>query len=201
MKAGRHSNYKVQSAYNNYGTPDLIILETCGIHSLSDNEIYWCKEFNALGPSGLCIIEPGVSGGYGSLNSNSKYPKCKILKVFSYLYKGNFSIPKISQTLNVPKSLVSDICIGNTHTWLSTEYTEQYQEMRKLDRSSILEKNKPLRGILQSPEGALIEIYSIALFCKNHFNRSDKGIRSSVSACLLGKRKSCCGGYTLYKGV
>lgn len=62
----KHTNYKVQNAYNLYGLPVLNILEQCEISELNTLEISYTKEFNGLDKHrGLCLIEAGNVGWGG----------------------------------------------------------------------------------------------------------------------------------------
>lgn len=80
LKNNKHTNYKVQNAYNNFGIPDFIILEYVeDILKLPELEVYWCNELNALGKNGLCLVEPGVVG-FGTNSNASKYSKIQILR-------------------------------------------------------------------------------------------------------------------------
>lgn len=134
LKNNTHTNYKVQSAYNLYGLPEFIIIETTDISNLNSLEVFWQQEFNSI--NSLDIISAGIVGR-GPLANNSKYTKFKILKVFSCLYKNSFRTQKsISNRCKVEHSLVNDIYKGNTHLWLKEEYPEQYAIMQSIDYKS-----------------------------------------------------------------
>ena len=83
LKNNKHTNYKVQNTFNNYGEPKLIIIEECIIEELNDKEIFWTKEFNSIN-NGLNIIEAGQAG-FGTNSSNSKYSKEQIIEALDLL--------------------------------------------------------------------------------------------------------------------
>lgn len=191
----KHTNYKVQQAYIEYGVPDFIVLEYCPISQLQEKEIYWCHELDALGVQGLCIVEPGIVG-FGSNSNASKYSKFQILKSFSLLYKGSMPYSEISTITKVSKATLFDIVHGNSHLWLKDTYPQQYKAMQQVDRWEVFTKNTKPRAIVQNKEGQQFEIGVVAEFCEQYFgSRNDKKHMASV---LTGGRKSH-KGFTLVK--
>ena len=83
LLANKHINWKVQQAYNNYGSPDFIVLEYGSMSNLSKLEQHWGNEFDVMGHRGLNIQEPGWGPGYGTSHNTSVYSQIQILKVFS----------------------------------------------------------------------------------------------------------------------
>lgn len=75
------------------------------------------------------MIEPGTTNGSGWKNSNSKYSKFKILKIFSLLYKTKLTYPTIGKKYGVPRSTVEHIANGRTHKWLMLEYPEEFAKI------------------------------------------------------------------------
>lgn len=193
LDKGRHSNYKVQEAYNKYGPPSLYIIEVCKVHELSAREIFWCKEFNALGTQGLCIVYPGA-GGRGELHSRAKFTKLQILRVFSLLYKGKYSVKDIEEKTKVTKSTIRDISNSKTHIWLKDLYPLQYNKMLSINRRSLATVYKPLRALVRSPDNRVIEVYSISEFCRQEFH--DVTCSSNMGSVIRGNVKSF-RGYTL----
>lgn len=165
LKNNKHTNYKVQSAYNNYGEPDFIVLEyTEDIAKLPELEVYWCKELGALDKHGLCLVEPGVVG-FGMHSNASKYSKIKILKCFSLLYKGKLSVPQISVRIHVPVHTIHDIAYGRTHVWLQNVYKEKYLIMLSHNRKEI-SNNSILQGrVLDTSTNKVHDLYNIKRFC------------------------------------
>lgn len=195
MKNNSHTNYKVQEAFNQYGEPEFIILEYCKVAELPEKEIRWCTEFDALGPKGLCLVEPGIVG-FGTNSNASKYSKQKILKVFSMLYKGKYSIPKIASRTGVHKATIYDISRGHTHVWLLEQYPQQYCKMLTCDRKLTAIKLTKPRAIVSDSYGNEFTIGNVAEFCNRHFqNKNDKKHMAQV---LTGARKQH-KGYTLVR--
>jgi hypothetical protein len=197
LKKGVHTNQKVQTAYDKYGEPELIVLELADLDCLPAAEIYWCMEFDALGVNGLCIVAPGIVG-FGADSNSSKYSKRIILKTFSLLYKGTLSLVAIAAKLKIPRHVPFDIQRGCTHLWLREVYPIQYVSMLAVDRQHI--RNNRLDVVprlLLSPRGDVVEVFNVSQFCLETFgNASDKKHLSSV---LTGTRKSH-KGYTKYIG-
>ena len=175
MREQKHSNYKVQNAFNNYGEPKLFILEKCHISELNELEIQWMKEFDALGEQGLCLVEGGQVG-FGPNSGASKYSKLQILLVFRKLYsKQIIDFESISKQLGVKKSLIEHISRGYTHTWLSEIYNKKYKLMIYLrDIRCKAKKSIKTLGIYKnlpqviSPEGILYTVESIRGFVRAH---------------------------------
>lgn len=168
LKRCKHTNYKVQNAYNLYGIPKHSVIEECSTALCNAAEVYWTKEFNSLNSKhGLNIIEAGQVG-WGTNSNSSKYSKVQILKVFSMLYRGTYLIKQIISRTGVPKSTVSDILVGNSHLWLKEHYTAKYQQMlsRKKILTSISSKCGSTFNIV-SPHGDIYNIASITEFCKS----------------------------------
>lgn len=195
MRKNNHTNYKIQNAYHNYGKPEFIVLEYCRISELPKKEIEWCNEFNALGPRGLCLVEPGIVG-FGTNSNASKYTKWQVLKIFSYLYKGELTIKNIATKLNINRSLITDIVNGSTHIWLKELYPEKYEKMRSIDRRKLFNSQKPLLALIKSPSDAIIEVYSVVDFYKKEL--PNISTYSHIYSVISGKIKSY-NGYTLIK--
>lgn len=183
MKANRHSNYKVQDAFNKFGTPDFILLEYCSISELCDKEIYWTNEFDALN-TGLCLVQPGVVG-FGPFSNASKYSKLQILKVFRYLYLTKYTYIKISQMTGVHTNTVGDIRSGNSHLWLRDRYPKQYRSMTSKDRSNNSLSIKAEPTLLIDPYNVVHECHNIRDFC-----RKNSLINTCLGEVIRGTRKS-----------
>lgn len=166
LAAGSHSNYKVQSAFNRYGSPSFIVIETCSLDRLASREIYWTEEFNALGSRGLCLVEPGVVG-YGTASNNSKYSRLTILRIFSMLSSSRYSTYtniRIAARCKVPAHIVSDIRTGRVHLWLQSAYPVRYSVMQNTSAVGAGKGLQPVHAILQSPEGVLYTVSNIRTF-------------------------------------
>lgn len=201
----KHTNYKLQNAYNQYGMPELEILELCSIELLATREVYWCNKLDALGNNGLCLVEPGIVG-HGTNSNYSKYSKFQILRVFSLLYKGKHSQVEIEQLTKVKQQTVKDITNGISHLWLKEKYKEKYEQMLKIDRKHLgaTQKSRTLKGYLVTPEQEIVPIYSCAEFVKRKNPGLDQkqvnAIVSGLCRLLRGERLSY-KGYKRYTGV
>jgi len=193
LNTNKHSNYKVQDAYNKYGNPDFIILEECSIDELPNKEVFWTNEFNALN-SGLCIVAPGIVG-FGPNSNASKYSGITILRVFSLLYKGELTIPQIAAKCRVPTTLVSDMHNSKNHLWLK-KYSKEYHLMTSKTRSNTDKYRQNAIAILKAPDNSLIELFCIKDFCREYLGTTNHS--SNVSRMLAGTRKSC-KGFTVYQ--
>lgn len=136
LKQHKHSNYKVQNAYNNYGKPMLLILEECSSIELNDKEVFWTREFDSIN-NGLNIVEAGCCGGYGTNSPNSTYSTISILRVFSLLYKTKLSYEEISIKTKVSEATIRHIKKSETHTWLKERYPDKYAIMQLSRKSNL----------------------------------------------------------------
>jgi uncharacterized protein YerC len=126
--------------FNKYGDPSYIILETCANTELSVKEVQWILEFDSY-TNGYNLTTAEDLNGYGTSHSASLYTKSEILKVFSMLYKGDYSFKQISYRTGVKIATINAICKGINHTWLSY-YLDKYNKMLSIDRLSINKKPK-----------------------------------------------------------
>lgn len=165
LKAGTHPNYRVQDTYNLYGEPDYITLELCPIEELNTLEIAWTVEFDSVKtPWGLNLVEAGMVG-WGTNSNNSKYTKQQILRVFSYLYRTNYSHAVISKKTKVSKGLIASITVRKCHLWLRDSYPEQYAKMLNRENLWACLLNLGKSKNVTSPEGQIYTVDSVSKFC------------------------------------
>lgn len=145
MRAGAHSNYKIQNAYNKYGDPEFIILSECTASALDASELYWQKEFNSL--DSLDIVLAG-SSRFGVNNGNSKYTRIQILLAFRYASLVGYTSIEVAKKLGVSVCLIDDLRAGRAHTYLKDEFPYKYKIM--LSNSS----NRNLLGYHKSGNSA-----------------------------------------------
>jgi hypothetical protein len=189
LSKNKHTNYKVQNAYNNFGIPNLNILEECYINQLNDLEIIWQKEFDSL--NSLDLIEAGQVG-YGINSNSAKYTKIQILLVFRALYSTVDTYYTISNKYNVNKSLIGDINSGNSHLWLKTKYPKLYNRLtNRLSNSLSISNCYKKLPIVKSPLGILYIVKNIREFALEHNLQN-----SHLGEVIRGNRKSH-KGYTL----
>lgn len=184
----KHSNYKVQNAYNRYGTPALNILEVCLSKDLNIKENYWQKEFNSL--DSLDIIKAGTQGKSGTEAFNSKYSRFTILKVFSYLYsKNELTQKEIANKCKVGRTTPNEIFLGRAHTWLNEEYPMQYKQMT----DKVFSSNKGFDNVKPSMKetGREVRLYKdgveYILDNQNQFAKEHGLDQSNLSKVILGK--------------
>jgi len=48
LSEGKHYNSKLQDAYNAYGNPETVLLETCETPEVFDREAYWISKYNSV---------------------------------------------------------------------------------------------------------------------------------------------------------
>jgi group I intron endonuclease len=179
MLKGKHSNIRVQEAYNKYGPPIFAILEECPIENLNTSELYWFKEFNAK----LNIAYPGNYNILPWEHANAKYSKLQILLVFRYLSLSRFhSTDEISQLTGVLKDSIISILSGKSHLWLKETYPYVYNRMLSIRHIRNVEasiKGKLVHSvILISPEGKEVPVNNITAFAKA--NNLDQACLSKV---------------------
>lgn len=190
MRSNKHSNYKVQEAYDSYKEPKYFVVEVCKPIDLDELEIYWTKEFNSI-EYGLNIVEAGIGSGFGINHSGAKFTKLQVLQVFRHLYLSTYkqlSIREISKKLLVNESLIGDIKRGVRHTWLKDYFKYQYLLMSTLERAdgrAGIWATDSTRGTLQSPIGIIYYVDNVNAFSKEH--NLDQ---SAVCKVLNGKRSS-----------
>lgn len=203
LNANKHSNYKVQEAYNSYGYPEFIVLETCSIDNLNTLEIFWQNEFQSL--KSLDIVTAG-DVGKGVQSNASKYSKFTILKVFLCLISTKYkTCLEIADKCKVPVSLVYDIYSGVSHTWLKDVYPEKYSMMKNISyRESSYNTLYKYSKVLISPDKKLFEVtnsvIASARLIKEQYYPEDteEVIRKGLSRVLSGIRNSW-RGWTLSK--
>lgn len=144
LQRNKHTNYKLQQAYNLYGLPFLTIIEECRINELDSLEKSWTKELNSIS-NGLNIVEAGKGTGQGPNNSFAKYNKLTILKIFRHSYLkeySNLTVKEIAVKLNVKESTIKSLRYGNNHHWLQETYPTQYAWMKSVKRINHYSWNK-----------------------------------------------------------
>lgn len=195
LNKNKHTNYKVQNAFNSYGLPKLIIIEECSINLLNDLEICWQKEFNSI--NSLDLIEAGQVG-YGVNSNSSKYTKLQVLLVFKDLYKSNKNHKEIAFAQKVNIGLVDDISRGSSHLWIKYKYPKLYSKMKKLQTYRVIgvkDKENSLKGIVKSPDGEIYEVYNIEKFCREH------NLRGQHLGAVINSKRKIHLGWILHNGT
>lgn len=202
LRAGTHHNYKVQQHFTKYGEPALEILSLCKESELDKLEIMWIQEFNAT-TDGLNISLGGESGR-GLFGTNSKYSKTQILKVFSLLYKSNYTYINIQKRTGVNIGVISGISNSTTHMWLEEAYPGKYDILRLKQGTRLIGRTKgdisysTSYPLLVDPEGLIHNIANIAEFCRVHKDLVE-GDKNTLAAVIRGDRKQS-KGFRVYNG-
>lgn len=160
-----HCNHKVQKAFDLYGVPEQVVLETNCI-DINQAEMYWIKEFNAT-TQGLNILEGG--GSMRGLNHpRSKYSKKTILKVFVLLLRNKLTYAEIANRTNVSLSNIACISVGRIHGWLKETYPKEFNEMVKLRKIRAIGSTPKQLTLIKDPEGIIHQVRNTAAFCREH---------------------------------
>lgn len=171
MINNKHTNYKVQNAYNKYGMPKFTIIEECRSNKLSELEKVWTEEFNALSASGLCIVNPETGiGNIGENNLASKHSRLTYLLIFRMLSGPVLiKVNNIAEVLGTTDSVVNSILYSRKHLWLKEKYPFRYSLMlsRNSVRNTYFKINK-VSCILVSPEGIEYYVSNLTEFAKQH---------------------------------
>ncbi len=168
LRTKTHSNYKVLSTYEQYGTPTFNIVETCTLSKLDEAEIFWTNEFNSK-DNGLNIIDAGHSLN-GLQHARSTYSKLQILQVFRINTLHEYSCltgAQIALLVGVNKSLVAGIRCGQSHKWLQEKYPYLYKRMGNIQRPSIGAAIAKEYCLL-SPDNKLTQIGNLDKFSKEN---------------------------------
>lgn len=133
LKLGTH-NYKLQQAYEEYGTPTLKILESMFKDKLymASREQYWIGK--------LCSITKGYNI-VNSLGSEKKlsYEDEKIIEAFLSINK----LPDLDICLNtgITDKMLKSIKQGTNFTWLQFLFPTEYKQLRVTTKSTGYSKN------------------------------------------------------------
>jgi len=193
-----HFNHRVQTTYKLYGKPVLFILEICLEDELNYKEYYWFKEFNNT----LNIAVPGEPGGGKSWrNSNAKYSKIKLLRVFSRLVSGKLSFSEIAIKEQVSKSLLDHILSGDNHTWIKDSYPDEFIKAKEYatNRKQFNDRGgRPIIGstriiyLINSDLNKLEKINNICEFCRTN------NLHQSAISLLIKRQRQSHKGWKLY---
>lgn len=187
LQTQKHTNYKLQEAYNLYGFPQFSVIEKCSFEELDILEIFWTNEFDSI-INGLNICYPGKGAASGPDNHNSKYSRLQILRVFRKLYLSNeLSDNEIGLLYNVHSSTVTNIRLGHSHLWLKDSYPAQYKLIKQYritkTRANALARNLIPGGVkIRDPLGNIHNVYNMREFAR--INNLDG---SNISKLCRGK--------------
>lgn len=191
LKANKHSNYKLQDAYNIYGSIEFDILEFCSVEELYFREEYWVKEFDSYN-NGFNLTNGGIGIGYGIGNPNTKYSEDIYINIIKEIAYTNKTAKQIANKFGVTVGIVKPIICQSNHSWLKYicpieyEIVSNKQKLLKLNNKKLLPK-------LKSPNGTIIEINTSARQFAL-FNSLDPSRLSKLLGGKIGTYK----GYSIY---
>ena len=169
------SSTKLNEAYIKYGIPTYDILVECGQEELDSYEkeaidIYQAVDygFNSYNEAG------GKSSSCGINHYNSKYTKAQLLDTFFLLLNPRNLPIEISKLTEIPVGSINSIARGASHTWVASEYPEEYSQLMSLVGTRTKYVNTSERKgrtypTIVSPEGIeYSNITNMTAFAKEH---------------------------------
>jgi hypothetical protein len=198
LTKSKHYNYKIQDAYNKFGTPEIIILEECPCDTkvLIRAENFWIDEFDSC-RNGLNLRDKDETALRGVNANRAKYSLEQVLAVFDYLLDVKNTPKQISEWTGVPVGNINSISRGASHVWLKSEYPEKYAKLESLKGKRIgiqntLGSRNRVWPDLVSPVGTKYTgITNLKEFCRLHNLPYDQMCR------LCSGRYRICHGWTL----
>jgi len=133
LRSGIHYNKALQSAYLNYGMPEVEILEEVSPILLNEREVYWIAKFNSF-KNGLNSTVGGDGGSMGEDNIRAKYDKDTYLLILELLANTDWTTKDIANELEVSWDVVSHISTNSSHKYLAEEYPELHAKMMSNSR-------------------------------------------------------------------
>jgi group I intron endonuclease len=133
LKRGTHTNYKLQQAYNKYGSPVVEVLEECKLCDMEIRERFYIQAFNSY-YQGFNNTPGGDSyGQYGESNTFSKYKEVDYINVLTELIKDNkVSYFNIAEITGVNINVIKKIASLKSHGYLKELCPEKYSILEKL---------------------------------------------------------------------
>lgn len=167
------SNYKLQKAYELFGTPYLEILLECTKEQLNTYELEALEVYDAV-DNGFNIARLPDIHLEGCSNPASKYSEEDIISVFEFLLDPYNSYKNIALATEVSEATVRHIANSEAHTWLATRFPDKYQIMNSLkgtarQSAGNSSKSKNIKyPLILSPEGKEFNVEIISAFAKEH---------------------------------
>lgn len=182
LKRNKHHNILVQTKYNKYGKPKLLILKSTLVKELTATEEYYIAN-NINNNLNLNISIGGINENTGIDHGNSKYTYDQIEEVFLYLVNRYSLHSDISKATGVPLGTIKAISCGKRHTWLKDIYPDQYNLLLNTKTEQFVETRIVKDNLIITIKNG--EAASIA--------RSIGIDPSNLSKLIKGKAKSCQG--------
>lgn len=190
LKNSRHVNPQLQSGYNKYGDFEVLILEEILDDStLGIREKYWIEVFNSF-REGMNRTIGGEGCSFGEVHPSAVLTNEQYLSIVNMLAYTDNSIQEISEGLNVPKSIVSNISTGKSACFLAQAIPEAYELMR--NRVGTRAKGPiPMTASFLSPLGMVYTTSNLKDFSETH------GIDYSGLYKLVRRERKSAKGWTL----
>jgi hypothetical protein len=169
------SSIKLNEAYKLYGNPTCIILIECSQIELDSYEKEAIDIYNAVDYGFNSYSEAGgKSSSCGTNHYNSKYTKAQLLDTFFLLLDPRNLPIDISKLTDIPVGSINSMARGASHTWISSEYPEEYSKLmslvgRRTTYVNTSERKGKTYPTIVSPEGIEYSgITNMTAFAKEH---------------------------------
>lgn len=178
---------KMYKAFKESGLPSLSILDICDIEELDLIEEDLIREFKATEYPGLNTCDKPEGTSCGQYAPRAKYDNDTYVRIMFKLLDQSITFNMIADELEVSEGVVRSIRSGDSHTWLSQSYPEEYSKMIIMDRKNTGTLPKEYPYALLDPQGNIHNLsgLNVSEFARNH--QLEKGC---VSRLLKGQRKS-----------
>lgn len=185
LMLNKHSNEKLQSAYNKYGKPIFEVLEYCDSKFLTEKEIYWIEQFDSFN-NGFNLTNGG-DGGFGEGNSQASHKEEIYRKILIELAYTSKPYSLIANELNTTIGIIKNIAALNSHNYLKDLMPREYQIIcDKLNTRKISAKYQGINyPIIKDINGKEYTVDNIHKFAEEH------GLQyQNLHKVLTGKRKT-----------
>lgn len=169
------SSYKLNTAYIDFGNPDIHILQVCDKDQLDDNEEMFIVKYNSVKDGFNTVYEAGYrSDSFGAARYNSLADSATYECILYMLALTDWTYKDIATEVSVTVPVVKDISRGHTHTYLKESHPEAYTLMQnKLGLRISGSSSAKARGIIYpkvvSPLGIVYSVENATNFAKLHY--------------------------------
>lgn len=147
---------KMQEAFKTYGTPNLIILDTCELDKLDELEIHYIDKFDSYN-NGFNSTTGGVTA-----KSERKYDDEVYIGILLSLCDIDKSFMDIAIEYNVSYTFIRRIYNQESHLWLKNLLPDEYKIAINLKRSNSERASKYSGVILIGPDDSEYDVENIA---------------------------------------
>lgn len=185
MVRNKHYNNKVQNAYNTYGIPKVIILESeqdgLTIENISEREIFWIAKLDSF-HNGLNNSLGGECSPRGEDSVHAQHYLDDYMAVVVCLANTDWTFKEVAEELGINYGIVQSINYGSAHQYLAELLPIEYEKMRSKHGF----RNLKAGGFpdLISEYGEVVKITNISEFARQH------GLQQpNISAVLRGVKR------------